>query len=58
VQEHLSGPLAAWLAEWPTASGTSLERLQLVLRRVPETIRELAGLVQSGVGSQESADGE
>jgi hypothetical protein len=47
VHEHLSGPLAAWLAEWPTASGTSLERLQLVLRRVPETIRELAGLVQS-----------
>jgi hypothetical protein len=46
VLEHLSGPLAAWLAEWPTASGTSLERLQLVLRRVPESIRELAGLVK------------
>lgn len=46
VHEHLSGPLAAWLAEWPTATGTSLERLQLVLRRVPETIRELAGLVK------------
>ncbi len=46
VREHLSGPLAAWLADWPTSAGSSLERLQLVLRRVPDTIRELAGLVK------------
>jgi hypothetical protein len=44
VTEQLSGPLAAWLADWPTSGGSSLERLQLVLRRVPLTIRELAGL--------------
>jgi len=42
LKEHLSGPLAAWLAEWPTSGGSSLERLQTVLRRVPQTIRELA----------------
>jgi hypothetical protein len=41
VTASLSGPLAAWLAEVPTAAGTSIERLQLVLRRVPETIRQL-----------------
>ncbi len=46
VREHLSGPLAAWLADWPTSAGSSLERLQLVLRRVPDAIRELAGLVK------------
>jgi hypothetical protein len=46
VREHLSGPMAAWLADWPTSAGTSMERLQLVLRRVPDTIRELAGLVK------------
>ncbi|HVK17920.1 MAG TPA: GTPase domain-containing protein [Fimbriiglobus sp.] len=53
VREHLSGPLATWLSEWPTTTGTSLERLQLVLRRVPETIRELAGLVKQTVPSSE-----
>jgi hypothetical protein len=41
VTTTLSGPLAAWLADVPAASGTSIERLQLVLRRVPETIRQL-----------------
>ena len=42
VHQHLSGPLANWLAEWPTSGGSALERLQLVLRRIPETIRVLA----------------
>jgi hypothetical protein len=42
VNEHLSGPLSNWLAEWPTSGGSSLEKLQLVLRRVPLNIRELA----------------
>jgi hypothetical protein len=46
VSEHLSSPLAAWLADWPTSGGTSLERLQAILRRVPLTIRDLAGLVK------------
>jgi hypothetical protein len=47
VAEHLSGPLAAWLSDWPTSGGSSMERLQLVLRRVPVTICELAGLVRA-----------
>ncbi|AWM38344.1 hypothetical protein GobsT_35270 [Gemmata obscuriglobus] len=37
----LSAPLANWLTEWPATGGTSLEKLQQVLRRVPESIRTL-----------------
>lgn len=46
VAEHLSNPLAAWLGEWPTSGGSSLEKLQTVLRRVPQTIRELTTLLK------------
>ena len=42
VGEHLSGPLAAWLADVPATGGTPLERLRQVLSRVPENTRELA----------------
>ena len=37
----LTGPLAAWLADWPATGGSNIERLQQVLRRVPLTIRQL-----------------
>jgi hypothetical protein len=37
----LAGPLAGWLAEWPATGGSAFEKLQQVLRRVPETIRQL-----------------
>ncbi|MFO0849180.1 MAG: GTPase domain-containing protein [Gemmataceae bacterium] len=46
VAEHLSGPLAGWLADAPVSGGSSLERLQQVLRRVPAAIRELAVAVR------------
>jgi hypothetical protein len=49
VAEHLSGPLAGWLADAPVSGGSSLERLQQVLRRVPAAIRELAAVVRPGV---------
>jgi hypothetical protein len=45
--EHLTGPLAKWLGDWPTSSGSTLEKLQQVLGRVPQTIRELSGFVTS-----------
>lgn len=41
VSEAIANPLAAWLAEWPATGGTSIEKLQQVLQRVPETIRQL-----------------
>lgn len=37
----LATPLAEWFTQWPATGGTSLEKLQQVLRRVPETLRQL-----------------
>lgn len=37
----LTDPLARWLAEWPTTGGTSLEKLQQVLLRVPGLIAQM-----------------
>ncbi|HEV3384654.1 MAG TPA: GTPase [Gemmata sp.] len=41
VSSVLTSPLANWLADWPATGGTAIEKLQLVLQRVPETIRLL-----------------
>ncbi len=46
VAAHLSGPLAAWLADRPTTGGSALETLQRVLVQVPDAIRSLAALVR------------
>jgi hypothetical protein len=46
VEDQLTGPMAAWLGDWPTTGGSSLEKLQTVLRRVPDTIRELATIAE------------
>jgi hypothetical protein len=53
LAEQLTGPLAAWLNEYPASGGSSIERLQLILRRVPESIRELAALVKP-LGSEKA----
>jgi hypothetical protein len=47
LREHLTGPLAGWLTEWPATGGSSFERLRLALRRIPEAIRELESRVVS-----------
>ena len=49
VSAALTVPLAAWLAEWPATGGSSFERLQQVLRRVPLTIRSLEERVAAKV---------
>jgi hypothetical protein len=41
VASALADPLAEWLAGRPATGGTSFERLQQVLKRVPETIHRL-----------------
>ena len=41
VTTALTDPLAGWLAEWPASGGSSFERLQQVLRRVPPMIKQL-----------------
>jgi len=45
----LSGPLAEFLIHWPSTGGSSFERLQLALRRIPPAIQQLNGLVQTAV---------
>jgi len=45
VSTALTTPLSAWLAEWPATGGSSIEKLQQVLRRVPDTIRALEARV-------------
>ncbi len=49
VTTTLTQPLAEWLTDWPTTSGTSFEKLQQVLRRVPERIRQLEYRVRAKV---------
>ena len=46
MKSQLTTPLQAWLADWPTSGGTSLERLQQVLTRIPAAIRELGTLTK------------
>jgi hypothetical protein len=42
VTNHLSAPLATWLADVPISEGTSLERLNQLLARVPGLIKTIA----------------
>ncbi len=41
VNQSIAAPLAAWLADWPATGGSTYERLQLTLRRIPEEIKAL-----------------
>lgn len=41
VTQYVSGPLAEWLAQWPATGGSTLERLQLTLRRIPAAVQQL-----------------
>lgn len=45
LREQVAAPLARWLDELPATGGSSVERLQLVLRRVPENLKALAAAV-------------
>jgi len=42
VARHLAAPMADWLGKWPTSGGSSFERLQRALRRIPEATAALA----------------
>ncbi len=46
MKQHLAVPLADWLTKWPTTGGSSFERLQLALRRIPDGIRQLNEMTQ------------
>jgi hypothetical protein len=49
MKQHLSAPLAEWLAQWPATGGSSFERLQLALRRIPTALAELESRVQMSI---------
>jgi hypothetical protein len=55
VTSSLTAPLATWLAEWPSTGGTSIEKLQLVLRRVPDAIRLMEERVATKVATMTTA---
>ena len=50
VQTTLTAPLADWLGNWPATGGSAFERLQQVLARVPQLIRELEERVRAKLG--------
>ncbi|HEV3142336.1 MAG TPA: GTPase domain-containing protein [Gemmataceae bacterium] len=46
AQKFVSGPLAEWLLQWPVSGGSSFERLQQVLQRIPASIQQLQQVIQ------------
>jgi hypothetical protein len=45
VAQYISGPLAEWLAQLPVTGGSTYERLQLSLRRIPPALKQLEAAV-------------
>lgn len=52
VTQQLSGALAEWLVQWPATGGSPYERLQQVLRRLPENVGQLEGVVSQALRSK------
>jgi hypothetical protein len=51
MHQFISAPLADWLTKWPSTGGSAYERLQLVLRRIPEGLREVQAAVAGALAS-------
>ncbi len=47
LSAQISDPLAKWFEEWPTHGGSPIERMQIVLRRVPENLKALSAAIRS-----------
>ncbi len=45
MARHISAPLGEWLAQWPLTGGSTFERLQLALRRIPQAVEEIHAAV-------------
>lgn len=41
MSQYVSIPMTDWITHWPTTGGSTFERLQLALRRIPSAIQEL-----------------
>jgi hypothetical protein len=46
VTQLLADPLAERFVDYPTSGGSPFERMQMILRRIPESVRQLDVLVQ------------
>jgi hypothetical protein len=55
MKQHLSAPLAEWLARWPATGGSEFERLQLALRRIPAAVAQLEARVQATIHNPSEA---
>jgi hypothetical protein len=49
--QYVSGPLAEWLGQWPSSGGSTYERLQLALRRIPPDLQQLDAAVTKAMDS-------
>jgi hypothetical protein len=47
MKQYLAVPIGEWLTQWPATGGSTFERLQLALRRIPEAVRALEARVQA-----------
>jgi len=52
AQRFVSAPLAEWLLQWPVSGGSSFERLQQVLQRIPASIQQLQPVVNDSIQSR------
>lgn len=44
LDEQIASPIAEWLESLPASGGTPIERLQIVLRRIPENLQALTAV--------------
>jgi hypothetical protein len=51
MRDALTEPLSKWLCAWPSTGGSSLEKLQTVLARVPQLIAQMTDRVRAKAGA-------
>jgi hypothetical protein len=51
MAQYVSIPLSEWLCQWPVSGGSSFERLQIVLRRIPTSVKLMEEAVRGQVTS-------
>jgi hypothetical protein len=49
VTQYISGPLTEWLAQWPATGGSTYERMQLALKRVPPALKQMDEAVSAAM---------
>jgi hypothetical protein len=49
MAQYISAPMAEWLVQWPSTGGSTFERLQLALRRIPEGLQQLKDCVHQAM---------